>query len=140
MVVEPNRTASVRAGIIFAPPPATQGRLFENPRITSGFLEGGDMVRATKKAGTAEQKSEQILRGIAANIRARRQQVGMSQAKLAEALKVSQAFINHLESGRKNVNIRNVCKLAEALGTTAEALMMSGSFGAAEVHHRRKVS
>jgi transcriptional regulator with XRE-family HTH domain len=57
-------------------------------------------------------------------LRLLRQQRGLSQKKLADALGFGdQAFIHRLETGQKKPNVEHVLKISEFFGVTTDALM-----------------
>jgi transcriptional regulator with XRE-family HTH domain len=60
---------------------------------------------------------------FAANFKARRLELGLSQAALAERLDVHVPYISDLENRRKTPYLPNLAKLAEALETTPDALI-----------------
>lgn len=58
------------------------------------------------------------------NLRALRQRIGLSQADLAEEIKVSQSHIAQLESGKRFPSAQTLEKLASALGVEAFELFV----------------
>ena len=52
------------------------------------------------------------------NIKARREQLGISQKELAEKAKISQSFLCDIEQGRCKPSIDTAVKLAEVLEIT----------------------
>ena len=58
-----------------------------------------------------------------ANLRARRIDLGLTQAQLADKLKVDQGYVSDLERGRRFPNLSRLAPLAEALDTTPSALI-----------------
>jgi transcriptional regulator with XRE-family HTH domain len=62
------------------------------------------------------------------NLRARRIELGMTQAQLASAAGVEQTYISDLESGKKRPLIDTLAPLANALDTTPSALLSSAVF------------
>jgi transcriptional regulator with XRE-family HTH domain len=66
-------------------------------------------------------KRDSVLVKLGLNIRKRREALDFSQEKLAEKSDLDQTYISGIECGRRNPGIKNVAKLAKALGqTTAE--------------------
>ncbi len=59
-------------------------------------------------------------------IKARRQQAGLSQEKLAELVGVSRQAVAKWESGRSAPGTENLLRLAEMLDTTVEGLLLAG--------------
>jgi transcriptional regulator with XRE-family HTH domain len=62
------------------------------------------------------------------NLRARRIELGMTQAQLASSAGVEQTYISDLESGKKRPLIDTLAPLANALDTTPSALLSSAVF------------
>jgi len=62
-----------------------------------------------------------------ANLRARREELGLTQAQLGEATGLNQVHISMLEKGARNANLATLAKLAEALDTTP-SVMLSKKF------------
>jgi transcriptional regulator with XRE-family HTH domain len=58
-------------------------------------------------------------------VKALRNKAGQSQDALAAAAKVHRTYIPQLESGRINVTIRSLEKVAHALGLTAGELLIA---------------
>lgn len=72
------------------------------------------------------------LRAIfAANLAARRRELGLTQTELAERAGTSHASISRYESGKLGFSDRVLATLAEALQTTPEALLSAGIFSPA---------
>lgn len=63
-----------------------------------------------------------VLSALGRNIRRRREVIDISQEKLAEKAGLDQTYISGIECGRRNPGIKNVAKLAKALGITASEL------------------
>jgi transcriptional regulator with XRE-family HTH domain len=55
-------------------------------------------------------------------VRAIRDERGLSQVQLAEATGFIQAWISHVERGRRNPSWNNVVRLAEGLGVSVSEL------------------
>lgn len=60
---------------------------------------------------------------IAANVRARRKQVGMTRKQLAKAADVSERYLSELENGAANASIGILARIADALGTHVPELL-----------------
>jgi transcriptional regulator with XRE-family HTH domain len=50
---------------------------------------------------------------------------GISQERLAELAQVHRTYIGDIERGERNVSLRNIERLADALGLTMATLMAS---------------
>lgn len=48
-------------------------------------------------------------------VRARREQLGLSQEKLADVAGLHWTFVGQVERGRRNLSLHNILKLAEAV-------------------------
>ena len=64
-----------------------------------------------------------LLAQIGLRIVRRRQDLGLSQKELAERLGMAAPNLSQIEYGERNLTIRTVCKLAEALEMTVAALI-----------------
>lgn len=66
-------------------------------------------------------KSDSVLAALGQNVRKRRDEKQLTQEKLAEFSGLDPTYISGIERGLRNPGIRNVAKIAKALGlTTAE--------------------
>jgi transcriptional regulator with XRE-family HTH domain len=63
-----------------------------------------------------------VLSALGRNIRRRREAINISQEKLAEKAELDQTYISGIECGRRNPGIKNVAKLAKALGISTADL------------------
>jgi transcriptional regulator with XRE-family HTH domain len=61
---------------------------------------------------------------LAANLKARRRQSGLSQEDLALEAGLHRTFVAHVERGVRNLSIDNIEKLANALGVEAYMLLV----------------
>ena len=52
-----------------------------------------------------------------------RRKLGLSQESLAEKADLHRNYVGGIERGERNVGLRNVVKLARALGVTTSALV-----------------
>ena len=68
-------------------------------------------------------QDETYLRHVAQRIREQRQAKGMSRRELAEATGLSDRYVTQVESGRGNVSVLVLRKLARALGVRMEDLL-----------------
>ena len=61
---------------------------------------------------------------FATNVRERRQALGVSQERLAEAAGVHRTYIGMIERGEKNVTIYNIERIAVALDVHPSSLLI----------------
>jgi transcriptional regulator with XRE-family HTH domain len=59
---------------------------------------------------------------IARRIRRWRQLASMTQAELAEAVGVTQATLSHYETGKRDVSVATLLRIAEVLGVSLQDL------------------
>ena len=67
-----------------------------------------------------------IVRRFAANLRARRHELGMTQAELSRAAKIALSYVGRLEAGTSSPGIDLLDRLAGALDVTPEDLLAGG--------------
>lgn len=60
---------------------------------------------------------------FAANVRALRERLGLTQEQLAEKIGAHAPYISALENGKKTPWVKNLAPLAEALETTPDRLL-----------------
>ena len=60
---------------------------------------------------------------VGANIQRQLDIKGMTQQRLADALQISKQVMNKIIKGSKAINVNELAKIAEALGTTTDALL-----------------
>lgn len=71
----------------------------------------------------SEMQENELAAVFAANLRARRLKLGMTQQQLADALGVHVPYISNLENGKKTPYVRSLARFAEALQTTPDKLL-----------------
>jgi len=64
-----------------------------------------------------------INKDVGFNIRRMREEKGFSQEKLAALADLHRAYIGQIERGEKNIGLKNLEKIAKALGTSAKVLL-----------------
>lgn len=64
---------------------------------------------------------------FAANVRARRAELGYTQEALAELAGVHRTYVGMLERGEKNVTIYNIERLAQALDLAPASLLLENA-------------
>ena len=67
-------------------------------------------------------KRNGILAALGQNVRQRREARALTQEKLAERAGLDATYISGIERGLRNPGIKNVAKLAKALGLTTSEL------------------
>jgi transcriptional regulator with XRE-family HTH domain len=74
------------------------------------------------------QELEDVLRALAAAVRARREQLGMSQEELAHRAGLHRTYISDVERGARNVALKNLVRLADALDMDVADLFVAEPF------------
>ncbi len=64
-----------------------------------------------------------INRQVGLNIRCIREDQGISQEKLAHLADLHRAYVGQIERGEKNIGLRNLAKIAKALGVDVKDLL-----------------
>ncbi len=67
-------------------------------------------------------KRDPVLAALGQNVRQRREDRDLTQEKLAEKAGLDPTYISGIERGLRNPGIRNVARLAKALGLTTARL------------------
>ena len=70
---------------------------------------------ANQKRATRSAKDKQYLAKLGDNIRKIRNQRGYSQEEFAEIAGFSRSYYTEIETGKRNISILNLIKIAEAL-------------------------
>jgi len=68
-----------------------------------------------------------VLKAFGERVRAIRLQRGLSQEELAHLAKIDRTYIGGIERGERNAGIRNVWRIADALGVPAGDLFREES-------------
>ena len=63
-----------------------------------------------------------ILQKFGLRIKTLRQEQKLSQEKLAEMADLHRTYINLVESGKRNISLKNILKFSKALGISLEDL------------------
>lgn len=85
-------------------------------------VERGDLIPYDKIFNSySEKEQEKILKRAryimaAMELRKLRKKLKLSQAKLASEMKVKREFISRIESGRQNITLETLYRIAEAAG------------------------
>lgn len=66
---------------------------------------------------------EDIVKQVGFNIRSIREERGISQEKLAGLADLHRAYIGQIERGEKNIGLKNLEKIATALGVETKELL-----------------
>jgi transcriptional regulator with XRE-family HTH domain len=67
-------------------------------------------------------KRDPVLAALGQNVRRQREARGLTQEKLAERSNLDPTYISGIERGLRNPGIKNVARLAKALGITTAKL------------------
>lgn len=68
-----------------------------------------------------------VLKAFGERVREIRTRKGLSQEELARLAKIDRTYIGGIERGERNAGIKNVWRIAEALGVPAADLFHEGS-------------
>lgn len=68
-----------------------------------------------------------VLKAFGERVREIRAQQGLSQEKLAQLAKIDRTYIGGIERGERNAGIKNVHRIADALGVPAFELFREGT-------------
>jgi transcriptional regulator with XRE-family HTH domain len=68
-----------------------------------------------------------VLKSFGERVRAIRTLKGLSQEELARLAKIDRTYIGGIERGERNAGIKNVWRIADALGVPAADLFREGS-------------
>jgi transcriptional regulator with XRE-family HTH domain len=79
-----------------------------------------------------------LLKAFGSRIRSLRNHKGISQEKLAELADLHRTYISSVELGERNVSLKNIQALAEALGVSLAELFGSEEFEKRARHDSRK--
>jgi transcriptional regulator with XRE-family HTH domain len=80
-----------------------------------------------------------IIEIVALNVRAARKVAGMSQEELAHEAKLDRTYISQVERKQRNLTISVLARIARALATTPDKLLVPPStWSAKPVRKRRK--
>lgn len=63
-----------------------------------------------------------LLKWFGAAVKAKRDELALSQEELAERASLHRTYIGGIEQGRRNLSLLNIMKLAQALGMEPAAL------------------
>ncbi len=74
------------------------------------------MVSRTSSAET------KVLSTFGSRVREAREELGISQEKLAELMNLHRTYVGEIERGLRNVSLVNIARLARALGVDAGTL------------------
>ena len=78
-----------------------------------------------------------LLSDIGLRILRRRQELGLTQKDLAQAVGMQAANIGQMEHGERNLTIRTLCKLADALGLSFAELTSGPASSTVKIEPRR---
>jgi transcriptional regulator with XRE-family HTH domain len=75
-----------------------------------------------------DRELDDILRALAAVVRSRREQLGISQEELAYRAGLHRTYISDIERGSRNIAVKNLVRLAHALGVPVSYLFTADAF------------
>jgi transcriptional regulator with XRE-family HTH domain len=67
-------------------------------------------------SGKNEKADESIRRTVGNNVRAAREHAGLSQRELCDRAQLGQAYLSQCESGKWNIGVDNIARIACATG------------------------
>ena len=67
-------------------------------------------------------KQDSVLASLGQNVRRAREKAALTQEKLAEIAELDATYISGIERGLRNPGIKNVARIAKALGITTSEL------------------
>jgi transcriptional regulator with XRE-family HTH domain len=73
-----------------------------------------------------------LFRFVARNVRAKRKAVGLSQEALAHEAEVDRTYVSQVERAKRNLTISVLARIAKALKTTPDLLLIPGSISPAK--------
>lgn len=66
--------------------------------------------------------SAELQKVFGRNVRHLREELGLTQAELAERAGINRSYLGGVERGQRRICMENIAKLADALGVPADAL------------------
>ncbi len=76
--------------------------------------------KAVKLGNMSRPQSAQVLFGR--NVRKRREEIDLTQEKLAEQAGLDRTYISDIERGARNLSLSSILRIARALGATVSEL------------------
>lgn len=73
-------------------------------------------------------KSNDICTSVGLRIKELRDETGLSQESFANSIGMARSYFAEVETGKRNVSIINLKKIAEGLGVSLERFFSSGLF------------
>jgi transcriptional regulator with XRE-family HTH domain len=79
-----------------------------------------------------------LIRIVALNVHALRKAAGLSQEELAHQADIDRTYISQVERRQRNLTISVLGRIARALGTTPDRLLVSSALSADKLPRRRR--
>jgi transcriptional regulator with XRE-family HTH domain len=79
-----------------------------------------------------------LIRIVALNVHALRKAAGLSQEELAHQADIDRTYISQVERRQRNLTISVLGRIARALGTTPDRLLVSSALPADKLPRRRR--
>ncbi len=97
-------------------------------RSTSILAEDGISRRVESRVQmnkTTPDKHDQLLLAISQVVREKREGLGLTQEELAQKAGLHRTYISDIERGARNLSVRSLISLADALGVCTSKLVLS---------------
>ena len=83
-------------------------------------------------------RDREIIQTVAQNVRGARKAAGMSQEELAHEADVDRTYISQVERQQRNLTVSVLARIARALNTTPDKLLVPPPTAAAKSSSRRR--
>ncbi|HEY9787761.1 MAG TPA: helix-turn-helix transcriptional regulator [Candidatus Obscuribacterales bacterium] len=81
---------------------------------------------------------ERLISELGVVLQERRARLSMSQSELAESSRFHRSYISDVERGARNISVRNLSRLAQALNTPVSTILMQAEKRLGGKNHKTK--